>query len=141
MRKVQDDLDHLPQSFSDNPQAKLLSLCTDFISEIDQHTNGSPNNPGFFQDLHGEFWKLRKKIMSTRLGFEITPGNTEPKSTGIVAPQFVEAYPATPIIPVSYIALPAVSTEESTKVDRPESNGNGAQPREGKNLSIMAFNI
>ena len=35
MREVQDELDGLPPSFSDHPQARLLGLCGDFVSEID----------------------------------------------------------------------------------------------------------
>ena len=76
MREVQDELDGLPTSFSDHPQARLLGLCGDFISEIDEYTNGSTNQPKFLQDMYDEFWKLASEIAATRLTFQITTKNT-----------------------------------------------------------------
>jgi hypothetical protein len=130
MRKVQDDLDGLPLSFSDNPQAKLLSLCADFISEIDQNTNGSPNQPTFFQDIDKEFWKFNKEIMSTRVGFEISPGSTQPAIVSLPTRE-----PAIPVLAPSF--LPAGEVLEAPQL---ESNVKVTQTAEGKiplSLSVL----
>ena len=39
MKEVQNNLDNLPQSFSDNPQEKLLAIVNQFHSEVDEWTN------------------------------------------------------------------------------------------------------
>ena len=65
LRDVQENLDSLPPSFSDNPQAMLLGVCDAFFTEIDQHTNGSRKYPKFLQIMHDEFWKLAKEIATT----------------------------------------------------------------------------
>ncbi len=85
MRKVQDDLDLLPHSFSDNPQAGLLALCSEFISETDEYTNGTPNHAAFFQELHDEFGKLAKEIIGTRPCFETATTSSSGGQGGIMA--------------------------------------------------------
>lgn len=87
MQEVQEDLDRLPLSFSDNPQARLLGICDGFVLEIDQHTNGSPKHPEYLQDMHDEFLKLAEAIRATRPTFEIRPHSTpEPPSSVEVTP-------------------------------------------------------
>lgn len=83
MREVQDELDGLPESFSDHPQARLLGLCADFVSEIDEYINGSTNQPKFLQDIHDEFWKLANEIAATRPTFEVASKCT---THGVIIP-------------------------------------------------------
>lgn len=78
MRNVQHTLDCLPQSFSDDPQTKLLGLCADFAFEIGQHTKGDSDHAKFLQDLHNEFQKFAKEIAETKPNFEIKPKSAEP---------------------------------------------------------------
>lgn len=97
MREVQDELDGLPVSFSDHPQARLLGLCADFVSEIDEYTNGSTNQPKFLQDMHDEFWKLAKEIVATRPTFEITPKSTTHGVIISTAPPMLCVAPPSPV--------------------------------------------
>ena len=77
MRKVRSDLEDLPQSFLNNPQAHLLSLCTMFSQAIDNYTNGKPSYPPsrrtFLQDNLGYYRALEKSIKRTRPQFEVAP--------------------------------------------------------------------
>ena len=109
MRKVQDDLDLLPHSFSDNPQAGLLALCSEFISETDEYTNGTPNHAAFFQELHNEFAKLAKEIIATRPNFETAP--TSSSSGGQVGS--MSAFTFTP--PSSSLSMEPYLLQESNR--------------------------
>jgi hypothetical protein len=73
-RQVQGELDRLPQSFAENPQAMLLGLCSEFVSEIGKYTHGNSTHPAFFQDINSEFWSLAQEISDTRPRFEIACG-------------------------------------------------------------------
>jgi hypothetical protein len=80
LRKVHLDLDALPKSFDDNPQAHLLSLCGTFIQEIDDYTNGKPNHnpdqPTFLQDALMHYRIFRQQVNGTRPRFGIPPAQT-----------------------------------------------------------------
>jgi hypothetical protein len=80
LRKVHLELDALPKSFEDNPQAHLLSLCGTFIQEIDDYTNGKPNhNPDqstFLQDALMHYRIFRQQVNHTRPHFVVPPANT-----------------------------------------------------------------
>ena len=120
MKKVQDDLDLLPHSFADNPQAGLLALCSEFISETDEYVNGTPNHATFFQELHNQFCKLTKDIIATRPMFETTPTS----DTGIqmaITNAFAFAPPSPP--------------SPFTEVDRlSEQKRNALQPLKGNTI-------
>jgi len=70
-REVQQQLDGLPQSFADNPQARLLSLCGEFVSEMVKYVHGDASCPSFFQEINIEFGKLADGILGTRPLFDI----------------------------------------------------------------------
>lgn len=74
-RKVRSDLEGLPKSFVDNPQAHLLSLCNTFSRAIDSYTNGKPNyppsRPTFLQDNLTNYRALKREIERTRPQFEV----------------------------------------------------------------------
>jgi hypothetical protein len=76
MRRVQANIDQLPSSFPDDPQARLTRVCNDFVLEIDQHAHGNQKHPKFLQDMHTEFWKFAKAIAATRPTFEIDSQST-----------------------------------------------------------------
>jgi|SRR5277367_1034496 len=75
MRKVRSDLEGLPKSFGDNPQAHLLSLCNTFARAIDSYTNGKPNYPPsratFLQDNLPHYRALKREIERTRPQFDV----------------------------------------------------------------------
>jgi hypothetical protein len=75
MRKVQSELDDLPTSFADNPQAHLLSLCAAFVGEIDSYTNGKPtyppSQPTFIREAMQHYRILEKEIKRTRPEFKV----------------------------------------------------------------------
>lgn len=88
MRKVKLDLDGLPKSFADNPQAHLLSLCAAFISDLDSYTNGKPtyppDQPTFIREAAPYYRVLEKEIKRTRPEFKISrPCPTESVSEGL----------------------------------------------------------
>jgi hypothetical protein len=78
-KKVREDLDRLPESFADNPQAKFLLLCGVFNTEIDKYTTAKSDRTSFFHGLQEEFLKLEKEIMGTRSKFEIVSPLEESK--------------------------------------------------------------
>jgi hypothetical protein len=88
MRKVRSDLEGLPKSFVDNPQAHLLSLCNTFSRAIDSYTNGKPNyppsRPTFLQDNLTNYRALKREIERTRPQFEVSSriGPPQPISVG-----------------------------------------------------------
>jgi hypothetical protein len=100
MREVHGNLDRLPQLFSDDPQTKLLALCSDFVSEIGDHASGTPKHPKFLKDLYQLFRKLSKEIDETRQIFDIpTKEQTATASSPICIPTFDLIPPAPPGLP------------------------------------------
>jgi len=77
MKSVRGLLDNIPKSFADNPQANLLSLCTQFIKEVDDYTNGKPNDDSkhstFLRDALPFYRAFKSAINETRPLFKITP--------------------------------------------------------------------
>jgi hypothetical protein len=126
LRDVQDNLDCLPPSFSDNPQAKLLGVCDAFFTAIDQHTNGSRKHPKFLQVMHDGFWKLAKEIVATRPSFEIGLGCTSDGASS----QEISQIPAIP-----FLAPPSMETEDILL-----SKGNRKGTKSG-NLRIYNIDI
>jgi hypothetical protein len=122
MRKVQDDLDLLPQSFADNPQAGLLALCSEFISETDEYINGTPDHATFFQELHGEFWKLTQEIIGTRPTFETTPTSSRAEPVAITN---------------SFAFVPPSPLTEADRLL--EQKRNGLQPLKGKKNCLLIY--
>ena len=77
MRQVFQDLNGLPKSFTDDPQANLLSLCSAFTQEVDSYTNGNPkerpNQATFLRDALPHYRILKDLVSDTRPQFAITP--------------------------------------------------------------------
>lgn len=84
-RLVQGELDRLPQSFAENPQAMLLGLCSEFVSEIGKYTHGNSTHPAFFQDINSAFWSLAKEISDTRPQFEISCSGKMKSEGGVIS--------------------------------------------------------
>jgi len=80
MKKIHEDLDGLPESFEDSPQAKFLHLCRAFNAEIDEHVTAQSSRTRFFRDLQEEFSELGTKIRQTKPKFQPVPEETS--STG-----------------------------------------------------------
>lgn len=76
-RNIHQQLDNLPRSFSESPQAMLLNLCNEFTGEIQERVNGSRRPPRFFQQLDAEYHRLAKELTGTRPNFEITPNEDD----------------------------------------------------------------
>jgi hypothetical protein len=79
---VQDDLDSLPESFEDSPQAKILHLCGVFNTEVDAYTTAKSEHTSFFQKLEEEFSILEQNLLATKPNFEVVESN-EAKDTGL----------------------------------------------------------
>jgi hypothetical protein len=118
MRDVQRSLDRLPQSFSDEPQTKLLSLCADFVLEIGEHTKGDTNHPKFLQDLHEEFQKLAEEIVDTKPNFGIKPKSM---SELVLMQQIPIAAPPPPSSLPPCIFSPPVATNPNIHPERQET--------------------
>jgi len=97
-REVHSNLDRLPQSFSDDPQTKLLGLCGDFVSEIGEHASGTPKHPKFLKDLHQLFWKLSKEIAQTQPIFDIP---TKEQTAIAPSPLYIPLFGPVPSAPAS----------------------------------------
>jgi hypothetical protein len=110
---VQDGLRSLPESFSENPQGKLLNLCAEFNTRIRECTTGSESYPRFFEGLYDEFEILSKDITATRPNFEI-PQKTPQNETSIVATPAILDYNAVPMsVSLPYSSSPAIAESES----------------------------
>jgi hypothetical protein len=83
MKKIHEDLDGLPESFEDSPQAKFLHLCRTFNTEIDEHVTVKSSRTRFFRDLQEEFSELETKIRQTKPKFQPVPEETS--STELLA--------------------------------------------------------
>jgi hypothetical protein len=107
-REVQQYLDSLPPSFSDNPQAMLLSICGEFTTEMAKYIYGDAGYASFFQDIHAEFGKLAQEIRCTKPRFDI-PKSAE-RTNSVVEPK--------PVLPTFTFRVPSVvagcSDPEST---------------------------
>lgn len=121
LNRVQELVDSLPPSYSDNPQGKLLNLCVEFNACIGECITGSESKPCFFEGLYNEYENLAKEITMTEPKFEIPPKTTEKETLGITVPIMpAEAVLPQPVLlaPVSYpsnsLALevePAIQSE------------------------------
>ena len=72
-KKIQENLDGLPESFEDNPQTKFLHLCKQFNAEIHGHATAKLDNTEFFQALQEGFSALENRILATRPNFQAVP--------------------------------------------------------------------
>ena len=72
-KKVQEDLDGLPESFEDNPQTKFLHLCREFNAEIRGHVTAKLDSTDFFLALQEGFLALENRILGTKPKFQTVP--------------------------------------------------------------------
>jgi hypothetical protein len=79
MKKIHEDLDGLPESFEDSPQAKFLHLCRAFNTEVDEHVTAKSSRTQFFRDLQEEFSDLEMQIRKTKPKFQPVPEETSSK--------------------------------------------------------------
>jgi hypothetical protein len=79
--EIQQSLEDLPLSFSEEPQTKLLALCNRFVSELGEHINGTTRHPEFLSKLYEHFGKLSHQIRGTRPDFNVTKSSTLPHLT------------------------------------------------------------
>ena len=114
---VDEELRSLPESFSDNPQGKLLNLFAEFCACIKECTTGSDSQPEFFEGLYEEFGKLANDITRTRPNFEILP---KPQKQSL-ANAFAYVDDDSISAPVSSHSSPREATPES--LSRSESEG------------------
>ena len=71
IRNVQSELTNLPESFADDPQLRLISLCAAFVQEIDSYP--------FIRDTFVKHYKtLEMDIKRTQLQFNILPLDPTP---------------------------------------------------------------
>jgi len=82
MKKIHEDLDGLPESFEDSPQAKFLHLCRAFNTEVDEHVTAKSSRTWFFRDLQEEFSELETKIRQTKPKFQPVPEETSSTEFG-----------------------------------------------------------
>jgi len=81
LQNVESELRNLPPSFADNPQGHVLGICSSFVRDIENYTNGTPpvsfpsiSTPqSFLRDAAVCYSALEKGIKGTRPRFEITP--------------------------------------------------------------------
>ena len=80
-KAIQSRLDDLPRDFEDNPQAHLLALCTAFLQDIDNYTNGrpqyDPNQRAFLQDASSLYQYLKTEVNETKPDFIVGTSSTQ----------------------------------------------------------------
>jgi len=73
----QDELDLLPKSLEENPQAELWSLCMKFIKDVDEFTigktQGTVQDKSFLQLCFPLYHNLQEAISRTRPKFQVVP--------------------------------------------------------------------
>jgi hypothetical protein len=122
LRRVHLELDALPKSFEDNPQAHLLSLCGTFIQEIDDYTNGKPSHnpdqPTFLQDALMHYRIFRQQVNHTRPRFVVPPANT------CAAPSLsaLEVFRTSCLIPRAQMMEFETSMASAQQLQRPPSS-------------------
>lgn len=78
----QDDLDLLPKSLEENPQAELWSLCMKFIKDVDEFTIGKTrgrdaDDKSFLQLCRPLYHNLQEAITRTRPKFQVVSGTDD----------------------------------------------------------------
>lgn len=92
MREVYQDLNGLPKSLADDPQANLLSLCSAFTQEVDSYTNGKPKEKPdqrtFLRDALPHYRTLKDLVSDTRPQFSVAPADpgNDPASGELTTP-------------------------------------------------------
>ena len=113
MRGVRQGLDVLPRSFHDNPQLGLMSLCREFIKEVEKYTSGKPNDDPdqltFLQDAAPYYKTLKEEVIDTRPQFEII--GVKPPS--VFSSEPVTLSPAPPSHPTVKPVLPEASNRKA----------------------------
>lgn len=118
---VQENLNSLPQSFADNPQGKLLNLCSEFNSRIQQSTTGTGSHLTFLRSMQMEFLKLAKDINNTRPRIDI-PVKTEEKKKTEKSAKFVGSFDAALVVPPPYASPSPASIEGSASTSDVDSD-------------------
>jgi len=114
MKKINEKLDRLPESFANNPQPHLLSLCSAFITAVDAYTSGNPNSEPdqiiFLRDAVPIYSALEEEVRDTRPAFTID----RPTIPTITVPRCLVVEASAPCV------LP-MPVEESAPILRPPS--------------------
>jgi len=126
LNTVQDVVNSLPPSYSDNPQGKLLNLCGEFNACIRECITGSESKPSFFETLYNEYENLAKEITATEPKFEIPPKTAEKETSGPPVPEPVLLQPV-PLPPLSYLSNSL--TPEVEAIIQAEMTGQQSQGR------------
>ena len=113
LSEVQNGLDILPESFSENPQGKLLTLCTEFDSCIRECTTGSEPYSSFFEALYKEFETLSNEITATRPNFEIPQKAARKETPAITVPAILDNVTGFMSVPPPYPTTPVITESES----------------------------
>ena len=128
MSVTEEALSSLPQSFSDNPQPRLLELCDDFRKRVTECIIGRGHSDNFIDDFCCEKYKeLAKKITATCPDFQIPePPNTSsnPESLKLQGLQ-------SPVL-MSYSSTPAILSTDEAESDTSDTLEH-PQGQEGNN--------
>jgi len=71
LKIVDKDLNQLPESFQDNPQSRLLNLCSAFLTSVNKYTSGEPGKVIFLGDARPVYSAFEREIRDTRPKFTI----------------------------------------------------------------------
>ena len=78
MRTIREELQKLPKSFEDNPQAELWSLCINFTKSVNEYAGGKSENAelkekSFLQESDPHYLAFKEAILRTRPKFQVLP--------------------------------------------------------------------
>jgi hypothetical protein len=70
LRQINDALSALPQSYEDNPQPKLVSLCQEFTVKLNEMVEGKGPDRDFQLHMKPHFRNLKALIEATKPNLE-----------------------------------------------------------------------
>jgi hypothetical protein len=112
----------------DNPQAHLLALCTAFLQDIDNYTNGKPqydpNQRAFLQDASSLYQYLKTEVNETKPDFIVGTSSTQLPSL-IQAPSPLQCVPEIPEMFLDHnqsdLSRSASSSSDENKLEETKS--------------------
>jgi hypothetical protein len=77
MQSLQDELQGLPKSLEDNPQAELWSLCMAFVKAVDEFASGNPHTQNaekksFLQLCRPLYLLFQEDVIRTQPKFQVS---------------------------------------------------------------------
>jgi hypothetical protein len=88
LANVKQGLADCPESFSDNPQLRLIHECRAFSQELYRYAVGEKDGGQFVRNIRNIFRRFRTRLLKTIPSFDInSTADAEPKIVGVSIPE------------------------------------------------------